>query len=331
MAVYTELSSETIGALVRDRYGLGELAFAVGIAEGVENTNYLCVVTDGPIGEQGACADKRYILTIYEQRVSPDTLPFFMNLMTHAAAKGVPCPLPVPTTQGEELIRIGEKHAALISFLSGKSRASARNRHIVALGEAVAHFHNALDDFPLSRPNDMGIACWRNMYDVLIPSLDTVQEGLSDAIGRELDWLERHWPHHLPKGIIHADMFPDNVFFEQGRVSGIIDFYFACTDIRVYELAILLNAWCFEWGAELNLTKAQLLIRHYQKIRPISDDEMAALPTLCRGAALRFLLTRAYDALHTKPDALVTVKDPMEYVKKLEFHQHVRHQSELGL
>jgi len=316
MAVYTQLSNEAIGEWLQAHYALGTLDFAIGIAQGVENTNYLLALCDA----QGA--EQKYILTLYEKRTRAEDLPFFLGLMQHLAARGVVCPQPIARTDGQVLSDIGGKRAALISFLHGKSRTVMRNQHTAQVGMALGKLHLAAQDFSGTRANALSLAGWQALHETVAPRLDEIQPGLQALIRDELQFLKEHWPqdHSLPRGVIHADLFPDNVFFTGDEVSGVIDFYFACTDFFAYDLAITLNAWCFE-GRECNITKMQHMVKQYQQQRLLNDAEKKALPMLLRGAALRFLLTRAHDWLFHEKSALVTPKDPLEYVAKLRFHQ----------
>lgn len=314
MAVYTQLSNEAIAELLSAQYGIGALDYALGIAQGVENSNYL-------IGTHGANGvEQKYILTLYEKRVKENELPFFLGLMQHLATHGVNCPQPVARTDGGFISDIAARKAAIVSFLAGKSRTVLRNEHCAGVGKACAQLHVAAQDFAGTRSNALSLAGWKTLYEKIAPRLDEVQHGLQQMVADELVFLEKNWPTDLPRGVIHADLFPDNVFFIDDAVSGVIDFYFACDDFFAYDLAITLNSWCFD-GRECNLTKAKLLTKNYQQVRALSDAEKQAFPVLLRGAALRFLLTRAHDLLHHEKSALVTPKDPLEYVAKLKFHQ----------
>jgi homoserine kinase type II len=319
MAVYTEIGREQLAAFL-DAYGIGRCRHLTGIAEGVENSNYLLETETG-----------RYILTIYEKRVDPRDLPFFLGLMDHLAARGVPCPVPIHGRDGASLRRLCGKPAAIVSFLEGRSVRRITPAHCAGLGEALAGLHLAGDGFALFRANALSLAGWRPLAEASRARADTVQAGLAGEIEEELTRLERGWPLDLPRGVIHADLFPDNVFFEDERVTGVIDFYFACVDTLAYDLAVCLNAWCFEADASFNITKARQLLRGYRMRRHLSAAEIRALPILCRGAALRFLLTRLYDWLHQVEGALVRPKDPLEYLKKLRFHQRVRGPEAYGL
>lgn len=323
MAVYTQLANEEIAALVEQTYGLAPLALAVGIAQGVENSNYLIELTDGT----------KAILTLYEKRVSAADVPFFLGLMQHFAARGIACPQPIARRDGALWGEVAGRPAAMVTFLSGKSRTRLEQVHCASMGATVAALHAAVDGFASTRANTLSLAGWNDLFARIETRVDEVEPGLRQRIAHELGYLAEHWPapDALPRGIVHADLFPDNVFFEGDDVSGIIDFYFSCDDFFAYDLAITVNAWCFERGREFNATKARAMIAAYQKHRPLSDAEKAALPVLMRGAALRFLLTRAHDLLFHEKSALVTPKDPLEYAAKLRFHQQVKSASEYGV
>ena len=309
MAVYTDVSDEELQQFLGG-YDIGALLAYKGIAEGVENSNFLLHTTAG-----------FFILTLYEKRVAAGDLPFFLNLIEHLAARGLTCPQPVRGRGGEALGRLVNRPAAIFTFLDGMWIRRPNVAHCGAVGEALARLHLAGADFAMTRRNALSIEGWRSLFDAAGGRADTVQNGLSAAIGSELAWLERDWPRDLPQGVIHADLFPDNVFFLGDRLSGLIDFYFACTDALAYDVAICLNAWCFEPDHSYNLTKGRALLKGYMRARKLNAREIAALPTLCRGAALRFLLTRLVDWLEVPPGALVRPKDPLEYYRKLRFHQ----------
>lgn len=326
MAVYTVLTNEQIAELVEDRYGLGTLAFAVGIAQGVENSNYLLTVTD----KNGA--EVRYILTLYEKRTKPEELPFFMALMEHLAANGIHCPRPIAMSDGNVIGTIEGKSFAMVSFLEGKSITAIRAEHCAEVGAQLAQLHLAVNGFAGARVNSVAMPAWQQMVTALDAKLDSIQDGLHALVTGEIAHLETAWPTALPSGVVHADLFPDNVFFDgHGHLSGVIDFYFACTELFAYDLAITMNAWCFERTGEWNMTKARNLLASYQRIRSLSGGERTALPVLARGAALRFLLTRAYDKINRGPQAVGVPHDPMEYVRKLRFHQQIASASEYGL
>lgn len=311
MAVYTEISDDELTAFVA-AYDIGHAVSLKGIAEGVENSNYL-LQTDRD----------QYILTIYEKRVSARDLPFFLGLMDHLAERSFPCPTPIHGQDGDALRQVASKPAAIVSFLEGLSVRRPTTENCAQLGAALAAMHLAGADFATHRANALSVSDWRPLYDRAKADANSVEPGLAENIARELDDIERTWPRDLPNGIIHADLFPDNVFFLEGRLSGFIDFYFACNDYYAYDIAVCLNAWCFETDGSFNITKAKALLTAYRKKRPITPEELAALPLLARGAALRFLLTRLYDWLNQVPGALVQPKDPLEYWRKLQFHRGV--------
>ena len=319
MAVYTEVSDEELSAFMAG-YDLGNVLSFKGIAEGVENTNYLVHTEAGP-----------HILTLYEKRVKEEDLPFFLDLMEHLAESGLTCPVPVRNREGRMLSEVAGRPAALITFLEGLWVRRPTAEHCSALGATLAKFHLAGQDFAMTRPNALSVDGWRPLYDASGIRANEIVGGLHEELGLELDALEAGWPQDLPQGVIHADLFPDNVFFLGREISGVIDFYFACNDALAYDIAICLNAWCFESDAAFNITKARALLRAYTEVRPFSSEEFDALPMLARGAAMRFLLTRVYDWLNTSADALVRPKDPNEYVRKLRFHRGVASTREYGL
>jgi len=319
VAVYTEVADEELAAFVA-RFGIGELLAAKGIAEGVENSNYFIHTSDG-----------YFILTLYEKRVHEGDLPFFLGLMEHLSEKGLVCPRPVRDRQGEALGRLAGRPAAIVTFLDGISVKRPSVAHCGALGEALARLHKGGADFTRRRKNALSVEGWRPLFEAAAPRAETVRQGLAQQIEEALTLLERHWPRDLPHGNIHADLFPDNVFFIGDEVSGLIDFYFACTDALAYDLAVCLNAWCFEPDGSFNLTKGQALLLGYRRLRPLTQEEIEALPLLARGAALRFLLTRLVDWLNVPPGALVKPKDPLEYLRKLRFHARVAKSAEYGL
>ncbi len=319
MAVYTEVSDEDLAAFI-DEFDIGPVVSCKGIAEGVENSNYLVHTRQG-----------RYILTLYEKRVAPSDLPFFLALMEHLASRGFPCPVPVRSREGHALAMLCGRPAALISFLEGLWPRRIRPWHCAQIGSALAQMHLAGADFPLQRSNDLSVTGWRPLFEACRSDADSLAPGLVSEIAAELGRLEADWPLDLPRGVIHADLFPDNVFFLGESLSGVIDFYFACTDFTAYDLAICLNAWCFEADGALNATKARLLTSGYRRVRPLEPAEMTALPLLARGSAMRFLLTRLYDWINTPAGALVKRKDPKEYLQKLRFHRGVRGPGDYGI
>jgi homoserine kinase type II len=319
MAVYTDVSEDELSRFLAG-YDIGALLAFKGIAEGVENSNFLVHTERG-----------NYILTLYEKRVNARDLPFFLGLIEHLAKRGISCPLPVHNRMGGVLGEVAGRPAAIVTFLDGLWVRRPNNRHCARVGDALARLHLAGADFPGQRANALSVDSWRGLYEQARARGDSVQPGLCAAIARELDHLEAVWPRDLPQGVIHADLFPDNVFFLGDQLSGLIDFYFACTDTLVYDVAVCLNAWCFEPDHSYNVTKGRALLQAYAAARPLSGAERAALPVLARGAALRFLLTRLVDWLAVPDGALVRPKDPLEYYRKLRFHQSLQSVSDYGL
>jgi len=319
MAVYTDVAAEDLTRFLAG-YDIGELLAYKGIAEGVENSNFLVHTSRG-----------YFILTLYERRVAERDLPFFLALMEHLASRGITCPQPVKNRQGKVLGKLAGRPAAVVTFLDGMWIRRPTASHCAALGEALAHFHLAGADFSMRRANALSVAGWRQLYEACREQAHKVEGNLEKVVAPELEFLERDWPQDLPQGVIHADLFPDNVFFLGDRLSGLIDFYFACTDTLVYDVAICLNAWCFEPDNSYNVTKGRALLASYAKARPLSHEEWEKLPLLARGAALRFLLTRLVDWLDVPPGALVRPKDPREYARKLRFHQMVKSARDYGL
>ncbi len=319
MAVYTDVPAEDLAAFLTG-YDIGHLLACKGIAEGVENSNFLVHTSHG-----------YFILTLYEKRVAPEDLPFFLGLMEHLAAKGINCPQPVRNRRGEVLGKLTGRPAAIVTFLNGVWIRRPSAAHCAAVGQALAGLHLAGADFAPVRANALSVAGWRLLLEAAGPRADEIQPGLSRALEAELAALEAAWPQDLPQGVIHADLFPDNVLFLNDTLSGLIDFYFACTDTLAYDLAVCINAWCFEPDHSYNVTKGRALLRSYQRVRPLADREAELLPLLCRGAALRFLLTRLVDWLNVPAGALVKPKDPLEYVRKLRFHQTVAGVRDYGI
>ena len=311
MAVYTKISTEEANEFLSN-YHVGTLSSPIEIAEGVENSNYLLTA-------EGA----KLILTLFEQRVAEEDLPFFLNLMDHLVVKGVPTAAPLKQNNGVLFSVLAQRPAALVEFLEGKARTTFKPLHCGAGGKVLAKLHHATNDFPLTRGNDLSIAGWRTLLNKCGADIGKYDASLLPFLTEELNWLEEHWPENdtLPRGIIHADFFPDNVFFTQDDITGVIDFYFACTDFYSYDLAITINAWCFDSDNTFLKDHAKAMVEGYNKVCPLTADEIEALPVLMRGASLRFLLTRLHDWLYQQEDALVTVKDPLEYIEKLRFHQ----------
>ncbi len=319
VAVYTDVVAEELGAFLAG-YDIGELLAYKGIAEGVENSNFLVHTSRG-----------YFILTLYERRVAANDLPFFLGLMEHLHARGISCPRPVKNKRGEVLGHIAGRPAAVVTFLDGMWIRRPSPAHCAALGEALARLHLAGLDFMHSRVNALSVNGWRALYENCSARANEVQPELKKFLAAELAHLENAWPSNLPQGVIHADLFPDNVFFLGNKLSGLIDFYFACMDGLAYDVAICLNAWCFESDHSYNVTKGRSLLQAYAQVRPLSQEERRALPLLARGAALRFLLTRLVDWFDVPTGALVRPKDPFEYYRKLRFHQSVNSVRDYGI
>jgi homoserine kinase type II len=319
MAVYTDVGDADLDAFL-SAYDLGTLLSFKGIAEGVENSNFLLRAESG-----------NYILTLYEKRVAEADLPFFLGLMEHLASRGIRCPLPIKGRDGEALRKVAGRPAAIISFLEGIGVRRPRTDQCAAVGQALAEMHLAGQGFSLRRKNALSRDGWRPLFEMSRARADNIEPGLAEFIAKELGFLESAWPTGLPEGVIHGDLFPDNVFFLKGKLSGLIDFYFACNDLLAYDLAVCLNAWCFEPDNSFNVTKGRAMIQAYEGKRKLQASERDKLPVLARGAALRFLLTRLYDWLEVPPGALVTPKDPREYLRKLRFHQKVATAADYGM
>ena len=316
MAVYTEVSDAELETFLAE-YDIGQADSFKGVAEGVENSNYFLTTTTG-----------QFFLTLYEKRVDPKDLPFFLGLMDHLAARGISCPRPIHGRDGNALRTLAGKPAAIITFLHGLWPRRVLQRHCGPVGEALAALHLAGRDFPMKRPNALSVAGWRPLFDA---SRRHIDDGLARELQAELDFFEGNWPQDLPAGVIHADLFNDNVLFLNEKLSGLIDFYFACNDAFAYDVAICLNAWCFEPDKSFNATKGRALLQGYEKVRSLEPRERDRLPLLARGAALRFVLTRLYDWVHTPADALVKRKDPKEYLDKLRFHRSAQSITDYGL
>lgn len=309
MAVYTHIGAEDMAGLVRS-FGAGDLVSAKGIAEGVENSNYLVDATTG-----------RFILTVYEKRVNADDLPFFLSLIEHLADKGCPVPRARHAKDGALTVNWRGKHVALIEFASGLSVSRPKAAQARAVGAAMGQVHRAVADFPMNRPNSLGPEAWRPLAERCGDDLDRIQPGLKSRLIEECAFLEAHWPHALPRSVIHADLFPDNVLMVGDKVSALIDFYFACTEIRAWDVAVAHSAWAFENdGTGYRADIGDALLDGYEGSFGLSDAERAAFPVLARGSCLRFVLTRACDWLNTPADALVTRKDPLDFMRRLEHY-----------
>lgn len=312
MAVYTHVDDKTLATFLAG-YDLGQATSFKGIAEGVENSNYFLETEKA-----------RLVLTLYEKRANPDDLPYFLELMEHLAKAGIPSPLPVRDNQGKALQTLMNKPACIISFLKGVSVNDANIDHCAALGAMLAEMHKAAADFKEVRQNELSVGGWKYLAEKTLTNADAVQAGLSEEINAELLFLEQNWPTDLPTGTIHADLFPDNILFTDHKITGVIDFYFGCTDILAYDLAVCINAWCFDKNLQFVAERAKRLTEMYDINRNMTGGEITALPILCRGAAMRFLLTRLYDWLNPVKGAVVKPKDPLDYLKRLKFHQNVK-------
>lgn len=319
MAVYTQLGGEVLAELVA-QFDIGALVSAKGIAEGVSNSNWL-------IETGGAQASRRFILTMYEQRTEVAELPFFLGLLDHLADRGCPVPRTVHDRHGSAYRMLEGKAVALIEFLPGVSIDSPTPAQAGAVGAALARVHLGAADFAETRANGLGPGQWRQILDDCgTAELATIDPALGLLVARELAVVVAGWPADLPRGIIHADLFPDNVLMLGEQVTGLIDFYFACTDITAFDIAVTHAAWCFDaTGRHFDAAASAALLAGYDSVRPIAPAERAALPLLARGAAIRFLATRAYDWLHTPTDALVTRKDPLAFARRLKFYADSAH------
>lgn len=310
MAVYTEVAAEALDAFLR-RYDCGDLISANGVAEGIENSNYLVDTTRG-----------RYFLTLYERRVAVDDLPFFRALLDRLAAAGCPVPRMLPDRAGRTIQALAGRPACLIEFLPGTSPSHPTPAQAAAAGAAMADMHAAVAGTSLHRVNTLGPADWQSLFATCADHLDSIEAGLRDRVARSLGDVLAHWPDDLPRSIIHADLFPDNVLMLDDRVTGLIDFYFACTDLTAYDIAVMHSSWAFDaTGAIYDAAVGAAAIQGYCRRRRLSDAERRALTILARGACLRFLLTRAHDWINTPADALVTRKDPLAYRRRLDAYE----------
>nr|WP_295468979.1 homoserine kinase [Mesorhizobium sp.] len=319
MAVFTDITETELGAFLAE-YDLAELRSYRGIAEGSENSNFVLHTGKG-----------EFILTLYEKRVDEADLPFFLGLMQHLALKGISCPLPVARRDGSLIGRLAGRPAAIITFLEGIWPRRPTVPQCREVGKALAGMHLASADFTIARPNALSVDGWRKLWAGARERSGEVDTSLKADIDADFELFAHAWPSDLPAGVIHADLFPDNVFFLGNKLSGLIDFYFACNDFYAYDVATCLNAWCFEKDGAFNITKGAALLSGYESVRPLTAAEKDALPILARGSALRFTLTRLYDWLTIPDGALVQKRDPTEFVRRWRFHRHVASASEYGL
>jgi len=313
MAVYTKFQKENIEEILSN-YSIGKLNSFKGIQEGIENTNYFLLVDN-----------KKYILTIYEKRVKSEDLPFFSELMTGLNKASVRCPIPIINKKKKSITDYNGKKLMIVTYLEGKAKKILTPQNCKSVGIEVAKMHEITKNFKIKRKNDLSINSWRGLFDSVKKECSKIHQDLPKLIESNLNDVEKNWPNDLPKGIIHADLFSDNIFFNNNEFSGLIDFYFSCEDFYAFEIAICFNALCFDGvpkNLSFNVTKAKNFIDGYSSIRKLTDDEKGNIKVLSQGAALRFLLTRVFDALNTVDGAIVKVKDPMEYLKRLEFHKN---------
>ena len=316
MAVYTKLEHQEVRQFL-EQYNINNFKDYKGITEGVENTNYLIKTSE-----------QDYILTIYEKRVDENDLPFFIKLLSYLSENKFPCPKPIANKNNKKINRIKNKNAALVTFLNGQSKNKITSEECFEIGKITAQLHEITKKFDINRKNNLSIENWESIFEKTIKQKIDLDESIIKKTKDYLNFLKDKWPKILPQGIIHADLFPDNIFFTNNKVSGIIDFYFACNDFFAYEIAICINSLCFDNNSTFNMTKAKNLIDGYTSIRTLSEDEKKYLPILSMGAAMRFFLTRLYDFYHTDNKADVKIKDPFEYLKKIEFHSTIKNFNE---
>ena len=316
MAVYTKLAHQEVEQFL-EQYNINNFKDYKGITEGVENTNYFINTLE-----------QDYILTIYEKRVDENDLPFFINLLSNLSENKFPCPKPIANKNNEKINKIKNKNAALVTFLNGQSKNKITSEECFEIGKITAQLHEITKKFNISRKNNLSIESWQNIFEKIVKQKIDLDETIIKKTKSYLNFLKDKWPKNLPQGIIHADLFPDNIFFTKNKVSGIIDFYFACNDFFAYEIAICINSICFDNNSTFNMTKAKNLIDGYSSIRTLDEEEKKFLPILSMGAAMRFFLTRLHDFYHTDNKAEVKIKDPFEYFKKIEFHSTIKNFNE---
>lgn len=320
MAVYTKVDLVEAQNFIDKNYELEDILSIVEISEGVENTNYILETRNN-----------KYILTLYEDRVSVSDLPFFIDLMVYLDERNIVCPKPIRMKNSKYIGVINERYAAIFSFLSGKSTRKITNKNCFLVGQTLANLHEQTSEIKIMRQNQLSQKHLHKLFDSIENETFTIRKSLQSKIKDELNYLNSNWPSDLPSGIIHGDLFPDNIFFSGDELSGVIDFYFACNDFYVFDIGISINAWCFEKDNSFNITKAKHLLQGYNSIKELTYREIDALPIMCRGSALRFLLTRLIDWNKPGDNALVTPKDPIEYYAKLKFHQTVISAKDYGL
>ena len=315
MAVYTKLNQNDIEDILSN-YTLGKLESFEGIKEGIENTNYFLLINK-----------KKFILTIYEKRVKPKDLPFFSDLMSSLNKANFKCPAPILNNKNNTVTDFGGKKLMIVSFLDGKAKQNLSPANCKSIGLETAKMHELTKNLKFKRPNDLSVLSWRKLFDAVKDECTKIHKDLPKLIEENLNDVEKNWPKKLPKGIIHADLFHDNIFFIKDKFSGVIDFYFSCEDYFAFEIAICFNALCFDGlknNLSFNITKAKNFIDGYTSVRKLTNEERESIKVLSQGAALRFLLTRVFDTLNTVEGAIVKIKDPMEYLKRLDFHKNAK-------
>ena len=318
MAVYTKITPQELTIFLKE-YTLDPILKFQGITAGSDNSNYILETHD-----------KKFILTLYERRVNAHNLSFFFTLMNHLNTQAIPCPIPIVKKDNTFISYIKDKPVALFSFLKGSSIENPQNDHCKTLGIATAHLHHAGQNFEMKHRNTISINAWPQLLEECIPQIDEIYPNLRQEITREIATLTTMWSHSLPQGVIHGDLFPDNVFFMNNQLSAIIDFYFACHDAWAYDIAIIINAWCFDHNINFDISKSRAFFEGYQSVRPLTKAETEAMPILARGAALRFLLTRLYDTLHPRKESII-LHDPLDYLARLHFHQHIITATDYGI
>ena len=320
MAVYTNVNFTEAHDFLEKYYSITDLEELIEIPQGVENTNYILVTKN-----------KKFILTLYESRVSSGDLPFFIDLLVSLNDKNIECPNPIKMENGNYTELLNNKHAAIFSFLPGKSTVAIKNEHCFLVGQTLANIHQKTSDLSLYRENTLSLKYWSDLLNLISEKSGDTYNKLSMNISSEYDFLMKNWPSDLPSGIIHGDLFPDNIFFQNNKLTGVIDFYFACNEFYIFDIAICINAWCFESDYSFNITKASHLLKGYRSLKNLTPDEIQFLPIMCRGSALRFLLTRLVDWNKGDENILVIPKDPNEYYNKLQFHQSVKSSMDYGI
>ena len=317
MAIYTKLTFSEVAVILKN-YHLGTLKKLRGIKEGIENTNYLLNTTSG-----------KYILTLYEKRVNSKELPFFINLMSYLNAKKIVCPKPISNINKKNIFKIKNKYASISSFVYGKDKSNHSINECKLIGKNIAKLHIVGKGAKIKRTNNLSINSWIKLNRSIKKKANQKIPGIYEFIDTILNRIKKNWPKNIPSGIIHGDLFPDNIFFIKKKFSGFIDFYFACNDFLVYDLAICINALCFDKKNQLNQKKMEAILNGYSSVRKLNKDEIKALPNLLMGSAIRFFLTRLHDSINQQKNAIVKVKNPYEYLRKIKFHNKINNRKEL--